>query len=368
MRLWSVNQKRVTVHGSMRAMAHLAEATCTPRGQDPARRSPRRYQPVLYPSEVNSLSMAREPVCIHKCCSEDSKSLRLLLVLAPSAIALAETRHGYVGRHAQRRRISPFSPSELSLFPRNCEDDLALQNPIHDENGIPDLVLISADGIHFHVHYWKLSQESYNSFDALLPIDYTPAAGNTTWRRLFEPAAVLRIILCAIYGRFGNNDDIPLLHDIFSALEALEKYGFQPRAFTLPRSPLQSYLLSYTSHLDNAIQIYAIAANYGLKDIAVTTSAYLLDYPLTNINDILADYMGSFYMLRLAQLQEDRISKLRELIFKEPSLHGPQPSCGFENQKRVTIGWARAVADLGWRISPGSCAVISALVHLSYVC
>lgn len=228
-----------------------------------------------------------------------------------------------------------------------------LLNPIHDGNGIPDLVLISADGIHFHVHYWKLSQESYNSFGALLPIEYTPDAGNTTWRRLFEPAAVLRIVLCAIYGRFGNNNDIPLLHDIFSALEALEKYGFQPHAFTLPRSPLQSYLLSYTSHPDNAIQIYAIAASYDLKDIAVTTSAYLLNYPLTNINDVLADYMGSFYMLRLAQLQEDRISKLRELIFKEPSLHGPQPSCGFENQKRVTIGWARAVADLGWRISPG---------------
>lgn len=275
-----------------------------------------------------------------------------MLIWGLLAITSAAIRHGSLGRHALRRRVSSFSYGKSYIFSHLGLSDLDIQNPIHDGNGIPDLVLVSADRVHFHVHYWKLSEESYNSFGALLLPRNIPTYNATYYLELFEPAAVLRIVLCAIYGRFSR-DDAPLLPDMFGALEALEKYGFYPHAYTLPQSPLRSYLLRHTVDQDNAIQVYALAANWNLEDIAVITSSYLLGYPFTRINDELADYMGSLYMLRLAQLQEDRICKLRELIFTEPSLHGPQALCGFESQRRVTIGWARAVANLGWRISPG---------------
>lgn len=229
------------------------------------------------------------------------------------------------------------------------------QNPITvgDENGLPDIFIVSADGAEFYTHHWKLMQSSSNHFAMHLPV-HAPFPGTTYRVDLPESGTVVRIILRSIYERIDSGgSDVPELRDLLTSLDSFKTYGISPQLYMLATSPMRSHLLRFTPRQDDAIVVYAAAAHHELEEIAVTTSAYLLKYPLDEIKDTLLATMGPVYLLRLAKLHETRIDLLRELVLKPPDLHGPVPTCNFRNQGTVGKEWARVTADLGWRISPG---------------
>lgn len=227
-------------------------------------------------------------------------------------------------------------------------------NPITvgDEHGLPDILIVSVDGAEFYTHHWKLMKCSSNRFAVHLPV-HAPFLGTMYRVDLPESETVVRIMLRSIYEKIDNSGhDVPKLRDLLTSLDSFRTYGVSPQIYMLATSPMRSHLLRFTSHQDDAILVYAAAAHHELDEIAVTTSAYLLGYPLNDIEDTLIATMGPVYLLRLVKLHESRVDLLRDLVFKPPDLHGPVPTCNFGNQGKVAKGWARATADLGWRVSP----------------
>jgi hypothetical protein len=215
----------------------------------------------------------------------------------------------------------------------------------------PDLILLSHDSVFFYVHSDRILDASLNGFNSLLPVRLgsAPVDGTHSIVVLPETAEVLNVILHTIY-TISCSHFSPSLDCITQSVDALRKYGISPKSYIAPNMPLYSLILSRAPLYP--IELYALASENDLMDLAVAISSHLLSYNLSNLTDKLAVAIGPIYLKRLFFLHLGRNDALKRLLLSPPALHGPTSDCDFIQQKKLTRAWALATAYLAWDARP----------------
>jgi len=205
-----------------------------------------------------------------------------------------------------------------------------------------DAILASSDAVLFYVHSHILLKHSHNAFHSLLPNKHSVID-------VPETSVVLNIILHIIY-QLSCSPYCPSLSTLVNAVTPLPHYGFHPKIYTTPSSPLYTLLLSYAPLYP--IELYTLAASFDLHDLAVSISPHLLSFPLSSLTDDMAERMGPVYLKRLFFLHFGRIDALKRVLLPPPLPHPPTQCCDFADQKKVTRAWALASAYLAWDARP----------------
>lgn len=208
---------------------------------------------------------------------------------------------------------------------------------------LPDVVLLSADNVTFHAHSQRLLAASTNFFGGTL------AAPPLHPLALPETSVVLNIVLHIVYGmsvlRFQ-----PPFEAADAALAALTSTYGVPAARLARSPPLFALATSYAPF--RPIDVYALAAHYGLEDVAVAVSAHLLAFDVSTLSDELAVKMGSVYFSRLCNLQHVRLAALKNIVLRPPAAHPPTTGCNGDAQRELARAWAFAAAQIVWTALP----------------
>ncbi|KAI0335435.1 hypothetical protein GY45DRAFT_1240377, partial [Cubamyces sp. BRFM 1775] len=208
---------------------------------------------------------------------------------------------------------------------------------------LPDLEIIAPDGVHFHVHTSRLLAPSSNAFGGRLAHPAHPLY-------LPESSVVLSVVFHVIYG-MSILPHPPPLQSTEAALDALIKYGLSiAQLAAAPSLPLYELVRSYAPYYP--IEAYALAAHHRLEHLAVAISAHLLAYDVTRLSDELTVKMGPIYFARLVNLQRSRITALRNIVLRPPSMHPATSTCDAENQRELSRAWAFANAEIVWNVLP----------------
>lgn len=228
----------------------------------------------------------------------------------------------------------------------------AFHPALSTDRGLPNIVLVSTDEVHFYVHAERILQKSTNRLNALIPSDVGQIIQSSQLvSTTSDTAAVLNIILHAIY-EWPCTTFAPTFDSIEAAITGLEAYNVSLEDCLAPEKPLRALLLNHASI--RPMEIYAMAASNGLEEFAVVMSSHLLSYRLTTLSDELAARMGAGYLYRLAVLHYNRMEKLKKLVLTAPDVHTITGTCSFTQQKDLTGAWALASAHLSWEATPGT--------------
>lgn len=168
-----------------------------------------------------------------------------------------------------------------------------------------------------------------------------------------ELSPVFNIVLHIVYG-WSSAAFTHSLDDIAAAITALKTYGMSPSTCLAQHTPLYTLLLAHASL--RPLEIYALAAEHGVENIALAVSSQLVACHLDEITDVLLVRMGARYLLRLAKLQAALMEKLRDLMLTPPEGHLSTSVCGFAQQRTLMGAWALATANLSWKARPGASA------------
>ncbi|KAK7048868.1 hypothetical protein R3P38DRAFT_3620268 [Favolaschia claudopus] len=208
----------------------------------------------------------------------------------------------------------------------------------------PDIALLSTDSVHFYVHSDVLLKASNNQFRGIIQPKFSEPV-----LAVPESSSVLNVLLHAIY-EFSCAHYAPPFDTLVDAVEALPVYGVDVKSTIKPSTPLFNLLLSHAPLFP--FQLYALAAQHDLFDLAVPTSSHLLAVPLSRLTDELAERMGAVYLKRLLFLHSGRTEALKRILGAAPHPHPPTANCDFPAQKSVGRAWALATAYLMWDIRP----------------
>jgi len=100
------------------------------------------------------------------------------------------------------------------------------------------------------------------------------------------------------------------------------------------------------------MDMYVLAANHNMEELAVSISSHLLSFDLSGLTDNLAERMGAVYLRRLIFLHLGRADALKRLLLPLPDFHGPTPTCGLEERGKLMRAWSLATASLAWDARP----------------
>ena len=226
----------------------------------------------------------------------------------------------------------------------------------------PNVLLVSSDNVVFHVHHHQLLRLSGNDFAGLVWDSPELRTGRPLVVYADQDAAVLDFVLHVFYdivSRVG-----PISFDaLASAFCALVSYGVCMQEAAALGTPLAEALMRFGPL--RAIEVYALAAEHDLEHIAVPVSAYLIAYPLLQLPEELAFRISPRYLMRLHNLQQDRMTALRGLLLTLPEFHPPTFSCSLAKQKHfVCRPWGVALADLAWDAKPGMSPWLAMLIRV----
>jgi len=228
-----------------------------------------------------------------------------------------------------------------------------------------DLILLSCDCVYFYVHSPLLLSASENGFNSLLPI-----ASNGTVSSAPEPiltvperSSVLNVFLHIIY-HMSCTQYSPSFDTLVEAITTLKAYGISPKNVITSSAPLHSILLTHAA--DRALELFALASQYDLYDLAVSSSSFLLSISLSTISDQIAEQIGPIYLKRLFFMHLGRAEVLRNILLPPPYPHTSTSTCDNMQQKNLTRAWALASASLVWdaRADVSTSAMISVLSPL----
>ena len=223
----------------------------------------------------------------------------------------------------------------------------------HNDALPADLILHSSDSVFFYVHSHVLLGASQNGFKDMLPAPHSNKDDNFgPILAVPEPSAVLNVLLHTIYDMSCAHYS-PSFEQLVSAVHAMKNYGIPPDSRILPSTPLFILLLSHAPL--HPLELYAVAASYDLRDLAVSTSSHLLSLQLSSITESMAERIGPLYLRRLFFLHFGRVDALKRLLLSPPHPHAPTTWCDFTEQKKLTRAWALASAYLAWDARPGTC-------------
>ncbi|KIY73051.1 hypothetical protein CYLTODRAFT_428642 [Cylindrobasidium torrendii FP15055 ss-10] len=234
----------------------------------------------------------------------------------------------------------------IQTIPSTSYEEVQISTTFHPNSNLlaepPDVVLVSSDGVYFHVHSSILDDASSNHFaDALSNIDdevFLPEASN-----------ILNIILLAIYN-IDTSQYQPSLLILITAVDRMRFYGVTPLRYAAPNQALYVALYSFAPH--QPIEVYAVAGRHNLETLAVRTSAHLLAFPLERLTDDLCDRIGAPYLKRLFFLHLDRMEKLREILMHQPGRHPPTSHCPGISAELMRA-WGLATSTIVYDAKPG---------------
>ncbi|EIN04851.1 hypothetical protein PUNSTDRAFT_138050 [Punctularia strigosozonata HHB-11173 SS5] len=217
----------------------------------------------------------------------------------------------------------------------------------------PDLILVSADHVHFYVHQHLLAK-STNGFNGLLARPSGLEAYNNPAELpsalVPESVEVLNVALHGVYNLTWTTP-IPSFEVASGAVTSLVKYGFDVKPVFAPSTTLFG-LFSRSYAPSVPMDVYCFAASYDLVLLAVFASKYLLSFPLCALDDTLAEKMGPRYLRRLFFLHLGRTDALKRLLLPQPAHHAPNAICGTAEGQRLTRAWALASAYIAWDARP----------------
>ncbi|KAG6900931.1 hypothetical protein C0993_004368 [Termitomyces sp. T159_Od127] len=214
------------------------------------------------------------------------------------------------------------------------------------QSALPDVVCLSDDAVFFYVHSHRLLHASSNAFHSLLPAQ--PKEPDPVID-VPESSAILNIILHVVYDMSCAHYS-PSFPQLVSAVKRLSYFGIDPKSVIVPNTHIYTLILSHAPLYP--LELYTLAANYDLYDLAVSTSSHLLSFPLSSLTDEMAEAIGPVYLKRLFFLHFGRSDALKRILLSPPHPHPPTPSCDFADQKKLTRAWALASAYLAWDARP----------------
>lgn len=214
----------------------------------------------------------------------------------------------------------------------------------------PDIVLVSTEGRLFYAHRDILHHTSVNQFCGLLLLEGIMCGNVGPCYALAEDSGTINVLLHTVY-HLPFTTDVPPLQAVLQAVDALHKYGFPPKRFVAPYTPLFIFLLSQSPR--SPMDVFLTATKYGLENLAVIVSSHLLAFPVSEITDEMASKMGAVYLRRLLLLLVSRAEYLRQLLFVLPKSHPRTLTCGFVEQKMLEKEWIVFAAELSGRVRPG---------------
>lgn len=144
----------------------------------------------------------------------------------------------------------------------------------------------------------------------------------------------------------------PPFETLVTAVKRFPTYGLRPKARIAPSMPLFQLLLSHAPLFP--LELYALASQFDLYELAVSTSSHLLSFQLSSLTDDMAERIGPVYLKRLFFLHFGRADALKRVLLPPPHPHAPTPWCDFTDQKTLTRAWALASAYLAWDARPGT--------------
>lgn len=231
-----------------------------------------------------------------------------------------------------------------------------------------NIIFVTSDFAYFHAHSNIILDASHNSFNHILPIypqgiEKARDEGYFGANPLFavpETSMVFNIIIHTIY-RVSCAHYHPAFHDLADAVSALHKYGIDLSTIITPMSSLFNLLLSHAP--DQAFDIYALASQHELHDLAVSASAYLRAFPLCNLTDEMVGRVSAVYVKKLFFMRFGRVEALKRLLFPPPYSHESALGCRPEEREAVNKGWTMAAITLAWDVDVGSCKLLLQIFH-----
>lgn len=141
-------------------------------------------------------------------------------------------------------------------------------------------------------------------------------------------------------------DYVPTFETLVMAVTQMPRYGVVPRVHITPASPMHDLLLSFAAR--HPFELYTLAAQFDLQDLAVSTSAYILSYSLANISDTMAERMGPLYLKRLAGMYLTRLNELKSALRRPPAPHAPSRECSRDEQEGLASAWVSVAGRMIW--------------------
>ncbi|KAG9017428.1 hypothetical protein FRB93_007543 [Tulasnella sp. JGI-2019a] len=157
-----------------------------------------------------------------------------------------------------------------------------------------------------------------------------------------ETAAVINIVLHLLYD-LSFEPYSPQLDVLAAVFPFIEKYGFDQKALVGNGSQLSSAILAFASKYP--LEVYALAAQNRLHDLAVSASQYTLSVSLSCLTDQQAMDMGPMYMKWLFFLHLGRAEALKRILVTPFEPHAPgYGTCDGEDQRALARAWGLVTA------------------------
>jgi len=269
------------------------------------------------------------------------------------------------GYFSLEKYLSPESPpilSALSPFSSSSDSDaessghtnwISVSSSFFPGAGLdidpPDLIILTSDLVFFYVHSTRLRTASDNDFNMLLAEPSLKKVDNMALINVPESSTVINIVLHAIYN-ISCAQYAPSLSDLSAAVAALVTYGLSKQTYLTTSSPLYTILLTRAPLAP--LEVYTLAGEYDLYELAVSTSPFLLSTPLYSISDEVATKMGAVYLKRLFLLHMGLTEALKNVLIDPPKTHFQTENCDMAEQSKLGRAWALACAYLSWQAKP----------------
>jgi len=157
-----------------------------------------------------------------------------------------------------------------------------------------------------------------------------------------EPSNVVNVVLHLLYG-LSFEPYSPQFNALAQVFPFLEKYGLSQQELVHPSSQLYTALLGFA--VKHPLEVYTLAAQHRLHDLAVLASQYTLSVSLSTLTDQQSLDMGSLYLKWLFFLHLGRAEALKRILVTPFEPHpSNQGTCDAEDQKALNRAWGLVTA------------------------
>lgn len=211
-------------------------------------------------------------------------------------------------------------------------------------------MLVSRDGVHFFVHRNRLLGASSSRFAFLLDSYVDQATSQTI--QVTEDAQTLNVMLHVIYN-ISFHLYSPPLEILLQAIRTFEKYGLTLDMHILPGTPLFEDIVLKTPC--QPLEVYLVAAEYDLFELARAASGYLLSTSLLFLPEAAILRLNVEYLSMLYNLHKLRTMVLQHLVSQPPDGHEPKFHCGFSECQAMRSAWSVTASTFVLQANPGLC-------------
>ncbi|KAK7692325.1 hypothetical protein QCA50_003950 [Cerrena zonata] len=239
---------------------------------------------------------------------------------------------------------------EIPKEPTSIAMSTAFSASLNVGDGESDLVLVSKDAVHFFIRRNRLLKASSNQFAFLLDL-YLDLSFQTPLHPIYltEDAQTLNIVLHVIYN-LSFRLYSPPLEILLQAVQTLGKYGVALDPHVHPGTALYDDIVLKMPY--EPLEVYIIAAEHDLFELAQAASGFLLSLSLLSIPRLTSARLNSDYLTMLYNMHLSRTIVLQRLVSRQPEAHEPTSHCGFSEYQALKAAWS--VAASGFVLGAGA--------------